>query len=255
MLVQASSGLERLMVGQQGGVLKDSNVAQISAYVYYTAEVISKLTENKPFQNQFSKIIFDQINIDFGQYIDSLSRSKPKSLHHVYEWKLTGNQNARLFKLNKLSQNGLSFKFDYELLQSKSMVPTGKGKHKHVFANKASIMEAGTPVTIRPRSAERLVFELDGITVFMPKGASVTVRRPGGTGATNQFKLAYSRFFSGELVNNSIKRSGFQRIFNSGMTRALMVPSNIKTVQYKFSANSIRVQADARLSAAFGGAL
>ena len=111
------------------------------------------------------------------------------------------------------------------------------------------------PVVIRPRAAERLVFESNGITVFMPKGASVTVRRPGGSAARNQFGLAYSIFFSGQLVSSSIKKSGFQRIFNSGMTKALKLPANIKTVQYKFSPNSIKLQADANLAAAFGGAL
>jgi hypothetical protein len=89
----------------------------------------------------------------------------------------------------------------------------------------------------------------------MPKGASVTVKRPGGSAARNQFTLAHSRFFSGNLINDSIKRSGFQRLFNSSITKALGVPSNIKRVQYSFSANTIRSQADAALTLAFGGAM
>jgi hypothetical protein len=110
-------------------------------------------------------------------------------------------------------------------------------------------------LVIRPKNAERLVFEYEGETVFMPKGKSVTVRRPGGSSATNQFSLAHSRFFSGRLVNESIKRSGFQKIFNSSMTKALRVPSDIKRVKYSFSANTIRSQADAALAASFGGAM
>jgi hypothetical protein len=255
MLIQAASGLERMMHSNQNGPLKDSTVAQISAYVYYEAAVISKLTNNKGFQNSFSKVMFDQINLDFGNYIDALARSKPKSLHHVYEWKKSGNKTARLFRLNKINQTGLSFSVNYEFLPSKSMVPSSVGRRKHMFANKASIMEKGKPLVIRPKSSERLVFDIDGETVFMPKGASVTVRRPGGSAATNQFTLAHSRFFSGRLVNDSIKRSGFQRLFNSSITRALGVPANIKRVQYSFSANSIRSQADASLALAFGGSM
>lgn len=255
MLVQAASGLERMMYANQNGPLKDSTVAQISAFVYYEAAVISKLTTNKQFQNAFTKIMFDQINLDFGNYIDALARSRPKSLHHVYEWKKTGNKTARLFKLKRLSAEGLSFRIDYDLLPSKSMVPSANGRRRHVFANKASIMEAGKPLVIRPKNSERLVFEADGETVFMPKGMPVTVKRPGGSAATNQFNLAHSRFFSGRLVNESIKRSGFQKIFNSSMTKALRVPSNIKKVQYSFSANAIRSQADAALTASFGGAM
>ncbi len=255
MLIQAASGLERMMYANQKGVLKDSTVAQISAYVYYEAAVISKLTTNKAFQNAFSKLMFDQINLDFGNYIDALARSKPKSLHHVYEWKKTGNKSARLFKLNKTGQVGLSFGINYEFLPSKSMVPAATGKRRHMFVNKASVMEQGNPLVIRPRNADRLVFEIDGETVFMPKGASVTVRRPGGSGARNQFTLAHSRFFSGRLVNDSIKKSGFQRLFNSSMSKALGVPSDIKRVKYSFSANTIRSQADSALTLSFGGAM
>lgn len=255
MLIQAASGLERMMHANQGGVLKDSTVAQISAYVYYEAAVISKLTTNKKFQQAFTKIIFDQIDTDFGNYIDALSRSKPKSLHHVYEWKKTGNKNARLFKLNKISEDGLSFRINYDFLPSRSLVPASNSRRRHMFVDKASIMEKGNPLVIRPKNADRLVFEVDGETVFMPKGAAVTVRRPGGSAATNQFSLAHSRFFSGRLVNESIKRSGFQRIFNSSMTKALKVPSNIKKVQYTFSANTIRSQADSALALSFGGVM
>ena len=255
MLIQAASGLERMMHANQKGVLKDSTVAQISAFVYYEAAVISKLTTNKRFQNAFSKLMFDQINLDFGNYIDALARSKPKSLHHVYEWKKSGNKTARLFKLNKTEQVGLSFGVNYEFLPSKSMVPASSGRRRHVFANKASIMEQGKPLVIRPKNAERLVFQIDEETIFMPKGASVTVKRPGGSAARNQFTLAHSRFFSGNLVNDSIKRSGFQKLFNSSITKALRVPSNIKKVQYSFSANTIRSQADSALTLSFGGAM
>lgn len=255
-LVHAASGLERLMVGNQGTILKDSTVAQISAFMYYQANVVAKLTTNKQFQSQFTKIIFEQIDKDFGAYIDSLARTKPKSLHHVYEWKKVGVKTARLFELKLLSQEGLSFKLGYSFKPSQSLVPSsGKTKRRHVFVNKAEIIEAGRPLTIRPKHSSRLVFEMDGITTFMPKGKSVTVRRPGGAAARNQFMLAHGRFFSGQLVNTSIKNSGFQRIFGSKMAKALRIPSNIKKVQYKFSANTIRSQADAALSQAFGGSL
>lgn len=256
MLVQAASGLERLMVGNQNKILKDSTVAQISAYMYYNAQVISRLTTNKAFQSKFSSVIFAQIDKDFGEYIDALARTKPKSLHHVYEWKKVGNKTARLFQLNLLSQEGLSFKLGYKFKPSTSFVPASKfSRRRHVFPNKAEIMEIGTPLVITPKNAERLVFEADGETVFMPKGQSVKVRRPGGTAATNQFSLAHGRFFSSNLVGLSIRKSGFQRIFNAGMAKSLSIPGNIKRIQFSFSPNAIRSEADSALSAAFGGVL
>jgi len=254
-LVSAASGLERLMAGSKGDVLRDSTVAQISAYLYYNAQVIGKLTQNRAFQAKFTKTIFDQIQKDFGAYLDSQARVRPKALHHVYEWKRVGQPNARLFKLKVVSQEGISFKIGYELLQSKTLVPTTKGVHRHVFANKAFVMEEGLPVVIRPRFAERLVFEVSGGTVFMPKGKPVTVGRPGGKAATNQFKLAYAKFFTGNLVNNSIKNSGFQRLFGASMGKALKVPAGIKRVQYKFTPNTLTLQADFALHQAFGGVL
>lgn len=254
-LVTAASGLERLMVGSNNDVLKDSMVAQISAYLYYNAQVMGQLTKNRAFQAKFTKTVFDQIQKDFGSYIDAQARVRPKSLHHVYEWKRVGNPNARLFKLKVISQEGISFKIGYEFLDSKTLVPTDKGVHRHVFANKAFIMEEGMPVIIRPRFAERLVFEVPGGSVFMPKGKPVTVSRPGGKAATNQFKLSYGKFFSGNLVNNSIKNSGFQKLFGISMAKALKVPAGIKKVQYRFTPNTLRLQADFALHQSFGGVL
>jgi hypothetical protein len=242
------------MVGNtKNSNLKDSNVAQISAFLYYQANVISKLEGNQAFQNKFRTIIFNQIEKDFSLYVDALARTKPKSLHHVYEWRKTGSPDGRLFNLKLLSSQGLSFRFDYDLLDSQSYVPYKKNRNKYKFAKKASVMEAGVPVIISPRPSKRLVFEVDGSTVFMPKGASVTVKSPGGKASTNQFKLAYSRFFSSDLVKASIMRSGFEKVFNQGMARALSIPSSIKTVKFSFSANRIRSQADAALASAFGG--
>ena len=255
-LLHAASGLERLMVGSSAaGVLKDSNVAQISAFLYYQANVSAKLASNRAFQKLFKTTIFKQIDKDFGLFIDSQARVKPRSLHHVYEWNKTGQATSRLFKLNKLDAPGLSFKIAYELKLSKTSVPSKsrKQKSRYVFANKASVMEKGMPIIIRPKSAERLVFEIDGEVIFMPKGKSVTVKSPGGRASTNQFDLAYSRYFSGPLVSNSIKASGFQNIFGSQFEKAMRVPSSISKVRYSFSPGTIRLQAEAALTEQFGG--
>lgn len=254
MLVQAASGLERYMAGSKPGVLKDSTVAQISAFVYYQSHVLAKLSKNKGFINRFHDVIFDSIDKEFGQYIDAQARIKPKSLHHVYEWNKLGNSNFRLFKLKMLPSTDLSFKISYGLLESKTFVPNS-GKRKHVFREKASIMEAGMPLKIAPRHSERLVFETNGYTVFMPKGASVTVLRPGGVSVKDEFKTQYGIFFKGQLVNQAIKKSGFQNIFNQSIAKALRVPVSIKKVRYSFSPNTIRTEADNALTASFGGSM
>jgi hypothetical protein len=256
-LLQTASGLEKTMSAPPVGIIKDSSVAQVSAFLYYQANVLAKLTSNREFKNLFKKTLFDQIEKDFGEFIDSSARVKPKALHHMYEWNRTGQKTSRLFKIKRIDTEGLSFRVGYDFKLSKTSVPSKnkKQKKKYIFANKASVMEAGMPVIIRPRSAERLVFELDGITVFMPKGSSVTVKSPGGRGSSNQFRLHFGRYFGGELVNSSIKNSGFQSIFGARISKALSVPVTIKKVQYSFSPGKIRLEADSNLQAAFGGSL
>ena len=254
-LLQTASGLERLMAGSVPGVIKDSTVAQISAFLYYEAAVLSKLTSNAEFKNLFKTTIFNQIEKDFGQYVDAQARTKPKSLHHVYEWNKTGNPTARLFDLHLIDTGGLSFRIGRDFKLSKSKVPKDKkSKNSYVFANKAFIMEDGKPITISPKASKRLVFEVNGYTVFMPKGAAVTVTKPGGTRVKDSFKIAYKQFFTGNLVNLSIKKSGFQKMFNSSISKALKVPIDIKRVKYSFSANTVRGQANFALTSAFGGA-
>lgn len=252
--LQAASGLINLMAGKPiDGAIKDSTVAQISAAVFYKTNVLAKLTSNGAFQKAFSSTIFDQIEEDFGSYIDAKARTSPRSLHHVYEWGRTGDKSARLFRLKKIYESGLSFKINYDLLDSVSFVPSQTSNNRHVFVKKASVMEAGQTVIIKPRFAERLVFNIDEDIIFMPKGASVTVKKPGGVATKNSFISAYKHFFTGQLVNMSIKKSGFQRLFNSAMTRALSTPVQIKTVKYKFSPNTIANEADAALFSAFSG--
>lgn len=252
--LQAASGLVNLMAGKSiDGAIKDSTVAQISAAIFYKTNVLAKLTSNVAFQKAFSKTIFNQIQQDFGDYIDAKARTSPRSLHHVYEWKQTGDKSARLFKLKKIDEFGLSFRINYELLDSISFVPSETSNNRHVFVKKASVMEAGKTVVIKPRHTERLVFNIEGNTIFMPKGASVTINKPGGVATKNSFLAAYKYFFTGQLVNMSIKKSGFQRLFNSAMTRALSTPVQIKTVKYKFSPNSIASEASAALVSAFAG--
>lgn len=252
--LQAASGLVSLMSGREiSGAIKDSTVAQISAALFYKTNVLAKLTANKAFQNSFNNILFKQINEDFGLYVDAKARTSPKSLHHVYEWGKSGDRSARLFKLNKISQQGLMFQINYSLLDSKSFVPSENKNRSHVFVKKASIMEQGKTVVISPRFKERLVFSIEDNIIFMPKGQSVTVTKPGGAATKNSFLSAYRYFFTGQLINLSIKKSGFQKIFNSSLTRALEVPVQIKTVKYRFSPNSIASEAEAALLAAFSG--
>ena len=253
MMVQAASGLAKLMSGNPNtGAFKDSTVAQISAAIFYQANVMANVTTSKAFEKEFRSVIFNQIQKDFGEYMDAKARTEPSRYHHIYEWKRAGDATARLFELKAIDTEGLSFKISSAFKISKASVPNSFSKKRHVFKNKATVMEEGLPLIIKPKNAERLVFEVRGSMVFLPKGQSVTIKSAGGGKTTSRFRIAYAQFFRGNLVNMSIKRSGFQNIFNKKIARALKLPSEIKTVKYKFSPNTVLSNARAAVDSSFG---
>lgn len=134
------------------------------------------------------------------QYIDASARSNPASLHHVYEWYLTGSPEARLYDIDcRVSNVGLTF--DYSFSQSTSI----KNGSRVPFYDKARIMENGIPVTIIPKKSSVLVFEDNGEQVFTRN--PVTVDNPGGTsvqgGFSNIFQSFFSRYFTQAFLGAS----------------------------------------------------
>ena len=51
------------MGGPKNAPIQDSTVAQISAALYYQANVIAKLSASKQFKETFKTVIFNQIEI------------------------------------------------------------------------------------------------------------------------------------------------------------------------------------------------
>jgi hypothetical protein len=142
-----------------------------------------------------------------SQFIDTNARVSPETLHHVYEWTKVGSPNARLFDI-KYSNNSKGLAFSSNFRQSDSI----KSGSTVPFYNKAQIMESGTTVTISPREAQSLVFEVNGETIFT-KGP-VVVENPGGNVAgeySNVFDIFFSRYFSQAFLNTS----GLYRYFKN----------------------------------------
>lgn len=123
-----------------------------------------------------------------AQFIDSNARIDPQRLHHVYEWYQTGSPDARLFEIDYfIMGNGLTMKGT--LTQSNSVAK----KSTEPFYNKAKIMESGTPVTIRPKNAQALAFNINGEDIFTSK--PVTVKDPGGEDVQGSFFETFKTFF------------------------------------------------------------
>lgn len=134
------------------------------------------------------------------EYLDSSARVDPASLSHVYEWDSSGDSSARLFELEKqVSKNKI--RIFANLLQSQSI----KDGSTTPFYDKASIMEKGIPVIIKPKNSMVLAFDQNGETIFTSK--EVRVNNPGGEAAEGGFEKAFNSFFNG-FASQAILRSG-----------------------------------------------
>ena len=134
------------------------------------------------------------------QYVDSNARVSPSTMHHVYEWYEAGSPNARLFDITYTVSNlGLSFKSTFS--QSRSI----QNGSREPFYNKANIMETGMSVTIAPRNAKVLRFEVDGEAVYTKN--PVVVDNPGGN-TQGQFEKVFDSFFSRYFTQSFLRSSG-----------------------------------------------
>jgi hypothetical protein len=142
-----------------------------------------------------------------AQFIDVNARMSPELLHHVYEWEKVGSPEARLFDLDyKISNIGITF--TSSLKQSTSI----KNGSNVPFYNKAKIMEEGVSVTIKPKKANALRFEIDGEEVYTSR--EVVVDNPGGQ-TKGQFENIVDKFFGVYFRQSFLNSSGLLQYFNT----------------------------------------
>jgi hypothetical protein len=124
-------------------------------------------------QENIQKTLQRSVNRKFFPYLNAMARGNRKSLHHVYEWDRAGVTAARLFdlKIPSSSRGKSNFSMKVEFRPSKSLVPltdaqatpnenTGAVvKRKHVFYNKAMVMEYGMSVVIEPKGDKMMAFD------------------------------------------------------------------------------------------------
>lgn len=146
-----------------------------------------------------------QISEYASEFIDANARVAPQLLHHVYEWEQVGSPKARLFDISfTVSNIGLTFKTSFK--QSTSI----KNGSNVPFYNKAEIMEKGIAVTIEPKKANALHFQIDGEDVFTKN--PVVVENPGGK-TQGQFENVINNFFGNYFRQSFLKASGLQEHF------------------------------------------
>jgi hypothetical protein len=142
-----------------------------------------------------------------SQFIDVNARMSPELLHHVYEWEKVGSPEARLFDID-YKITGVGITFTSSLKQSSSI----KNGSNVPFYNKAKIMEEGVAVTIRPKKASVLRFEVDGQEVYTSR--EVRVDNPGGQ-TKGQFNNVINNFFGVYFRQSFLNSSGLLQYFKS----------------------------------------
>lgn len=151
-------------------------------------------------KTQFLNILGKETIEILKKYIDTNAKMNPSLLHHVYEWYKVGSPSARLYDINyTISNLGLSFKPRFS--QSKSLA----NGSKEPFRDKASIMEKGQMVVIKPKNSKVLAFEVDGESVFTSN--DVVVNNPGGN-VSGQFEKVFDSFFNRYFTQSFLKASG-----------------------------------------------
>ena len=140
----------------------------------------------------------------FEEYYANLTRTNRYLYQHVYEFDKAGDNKYKLFKANISSAAGVA-KIKYNFIDSK--IPNKNG---YIFKNKASVMESGQEVIIKPKNSQVLVFDINGDTVFSK--SEITVKNPGGNVAGN-FEEQFNKYMKSNAKQVLIS-SGFIKKIN-----------------------------------------
>lgn len=173
--------------------------------VNYSFGFLDGIHRGKPI---FFRNLAQNVKQILENYIDSNARLNPQALHHIYEWYQTGSAKARLFDIDyAINNNGISF-----ITQFKQSTTIKNGSNVP-FYDKARIMESGTPVTIKPKKSDVLVFEQEDGTVFTK--SSINVSNPGGDQVQGSFEKTINTFFRFYFTQAFMRSSGLSDYFKN----------------------------------------
>lgn len=144
----------------------------------------------------------------FKKAVDLEAKANPKRYHHIYEWNQTGMAIGRLFFLYKESTTDGNLVIKPGFVKSKNKVPvdpallapgrTGKSvASRHVFRDKASIMEAGKPIIYR--ASKNLPIADNGSVRFIAAGTIIKNYNPGGKEVKGSFQHFFNYWFDKKL--------------------------------------------------------
>lgn len=148
------------------------------------------VNETKARQEQLASIVASESIDAFYNYLDSLARTNPGILHHVYEWGQVGNPDGRLYELKRILSGSNKILIEADFIPSESL-PDGSNEP---FYDKAQIMEDGVTVVINEVNAQALFFEIDGQEFF--RTGPIVIENPGGEAVRGSFVKAFEEFYN-----------------------------------------------------------
>jgi len=200
---------------------------------------------------EIAKAAFTITAKKFIQELSLEATQNPKKYHHLYEWNKVGNPSQKLFILKRMTVQYGKLTVRLETTRSSSFVPireellqpgpTGKTvSSRHIFKDKASVMEEGRPVRIS--SSKIMVFYSDSVMrtggnglVFIPSGQIINVRNPGGTQVKGALR-DYSELWYATRPAMIIEKSRLFSQIGNAVAKALNMQSSspstvIKAIQ------------------------
>lgn len=154
-------------------------------------------------------------------YVDAMARSNPESLHHVYEWYRVGRMDGRLFDV-KYTINKIGIMIESSFRQSQSI----QNGSSEPFYNKAKIMENRTPVVIRPKGDNPLVFDDNGTTVYTRK--TIVNQFPGGKNVEGAYEKVFDDFIMRYFTQSFLTSTGLYDYLNNPEIYKKNLASGIK---------------------------
>jgi hypothetical protein len=187
--------------------INKKNLADLYKEITLKTAGIKELTSTSVL-NEVGKAAFVILGERFMLAADRYAVANPKSMHHVYEWNKIGNPKARLFILERSKVMSGTILVNSTFLPSKSFVPIKSSNligpstrsfslSRHVFRNKAVVMEEGK--SVRFKAQKTLSFFANDDQVFVAPGTVINIMNPGGVGV----KHSFSRFLTDWYTKNA----------------------------------------------------
>lgn len=206
---------------------------KIMALGTFHGTLLDKLHRDQKVVNRITQAGANIISKYFESYVDAIAKIDTYRYHHIYEFGMTGNKNARLFQ-SKIKNGVIEYNF------VPASVPNMNGD---LFQQKAFVMEDGQPITIVPSRSEILAYEIDGETIFSKQSI---VMNPGGPYVQNAFKDIFEEFFNSNMPDKALRELGFYKQIESGIL------NETSKITSKISAGKITGTAVDAANAAYG---